>query len=208
MPVPRKCRLLFGPYRAPILHVGDVAACLYRDGDVRIKGWSEGRIPWPQGVPGGGRSRPTLLVDDELARAVRNESALAVKFWWGVGKKSLWRWRKALGVGRTDSEGSRRLIQAAAKLGAQAVSEREFTPAEREQRRQTAVRLDLGKHLLPHAGYHGPRWTAEELALLSTLPDEDVAARIGRTALAVSIMRRRLGIPNARDRRKRFQGGG
>jgi hypothetical protein len=39
-------------------------------------------------------------------------------------------------------------------------------------------------------------WTAEELGMLGKLPDEEVAARTGRTRHAVSSMRRELGVPN------------
>jgi hypothetical protein len=51
-----------------------------------------------------------------------------------------------------------------------------------------------GRFLRP--GYHGPRWTLEQLRMLGTAPDAVVATRIGRTALAVRVMRDRLGIPN------------
>jgi hypothetical protein len=34
------------------------------------------------------------------------------------------------------------------------------------------------------------------------VPDAEVAARVGRTEGAVTLKRRRLGIPTARDRRK------
>jgi hypothetical protein len=143
--------------------------------------------------------RPTILLDDELARAVRHEVAAAIRYWWCVGVTLVWRWRKALGVGRTDSEGSRRLIQAAAEAGAAAMHDRGLTEEEADERRRRAVELNLGQYL--HTGYHGPRWTAEELALLGTMPDDVVAARIGKTMVAVSLMRRRMGIINpAADR--------
>jgi hypothetical protein len=61
--------------------------------------------------------------------------------------------------------------------------------------------LDLGQYL--PTGCHGPRWTPAELALLGTLPDEEVAAPIGKTLAAVSLKRRRLGIANPGDRRRR-----
>ena len=42
----------------------------------------------------------------------------------------------------------------------------------------------------------GPLWTPEEDALLGTMPDKDVAERIGRTPTAVPAHRSDLGIPN------------
>ena len=64
-------QLLHGPYTPPTLRRGDRATCLYRDGDVVITGWSDGRIPWPrcrwpETCGGSG-----LLVDEELARGIR-----------------------------------------------------------------------------------------------------------------------------------------
>jgi hypothetical protein len=63
-------------------------------------------------------------------------------------------------------------------------------PAEQcERRRQTALDVNLGQHLRP--GSHGPHWAADELALLGTMPDEQVAAETGRTIGAVKVMRGR-----------------
>jgi hypothetical protein len=45
-------------------------------------------------------------------------------------------------------------------------------------------------------------WKQEELALLGTLPDDEVAARIGRTTNAVRVKRTKLRIPTARDGRR------
>ena len=118
--VDHRVSLLHGPYRAPRLRVGDRAACLCRDCDVKITGWTDAPFPWPQGVPVGGRSAPSILLDDELARAVRLESAAAIRYWWDVSAGVVWRWRKALGVGRMDNPGSRHLILAASAKGADA----------------------------------------------------------------------------------------
>ena len=101
-------------------------------------------------------------------------------------------WRRALGVGRTDNEGTARLVLAAAEKGAEVVKGREWTDEEREQRRQANAEKCLGRNLV--TGYHGPLWTAEEIALLGTAPDEEVARRVGRTLNAVRFMRDRLGI--------------
>jgi len=97
------------------------------------------------------------------------------------------------------TEGSRRLHKALSLIGTAAFCERPFSSKEREQRRQRAIRLKLVRYLKP--GFHGRWWTKKEMALLGKLPDEEVAARIGRPANGVRIMRNRLGIPSAHDRR-------
>ena len=48
----------------------------------------------------------------------------------------------------------------------------------------------------------GPGWTPEELESLGTMPDAEVAARIGWTEGAVTLRRCRLGIPTFRDQRR------
>jgi hypothetical protein len=44
------------------------------------------------------------------------------------------------------------------------------------------------------ASARADRWTEEEVALLGTIPDEEVAAQTGRTKVAVYLKRRQLGI--------------
>jgi hypothetical protein len=102
-------------------------------------------------------------------------------------------WRRALGVGRTDNEGTARPLLAAAEKRAEAVRARDCTAEERGRRRRNAVEKNLGRNLV--TGYHGPLWTAEDIALLGTAPDRDVARQVGRTPNAVRVMRDRLGVP-------------
>ncbi|HKI32353.1 MAG TPA: hypothetical protein VKA46_10830 [Gemmataceae bacterium] len=191
-----RLRLLFGPYLAPPLERGDRATCLYRDALVIITGWTAAPIPWPRcraldNCKDGGSG---LLVDEELARAVRHEAAAAVMHWWAASPTAVNNWRKALGVTRTDNEGTARLIQAAAEKGAEEVKAREWTEEERERRRRNTVENDLGRHLV--TGYHGPLWTREDIALLGTVPDKEIARRTERTVEAVRQKREQLGIPN------------
>jgi hypothetical protein len=80
------------------------------------------------------------------------------------------------------------------------MAEREWTDEERDERAQRSTELGLGQFLVP--GYHGPRWTAVDLALLGTLPDAEVARRTGRTANAVLQKRILLGIANRSDGRR------
>jgi hypothetical protein len=123
------------------------------------------------------KGHPSLLLDDELARAVRTESAAAVCLWWGVSHGVVRHWRKALEVTRTNNPGTHRLLQANAEAGAAAIKAKEWTEAERQAKREAAYRLDLGRYLQP--GWHGPRWTAAQKKLLGKLPDAEVARRIG-----------------------------
>jgi hypothetical protein len=67
------------------------------------------------------------------------------------------------------------------------------------------VRIKRCKLGIPNPS--GPGWTAEELELLGTMPDAEVAARTGRTENGVTLKRCRLGIPTFRDRRRVTQGG-
>jgi hypothetical protein len=76
-----RVRLLFGPYQAPHRRRGDRATCLYRDCDVVVTDWTNARIIWPRCRPVGlPCSHPLLLVDAELARAIRHESAAALRY--------------------------------------------------------------------------------------------------------------------------------
>jgi hypothetical protein len=199
-----RVKLLFGPYKAPRLRRGDRAFCFFRDCDVVITSWTDAPIPWPRcralDSPGSGSG---LLVDEALARAVRHESAAAVMHWWGASQRAVWAWRRALGVTRTDNEGSHRLIQASAERGAEAMQVREWTDEERDRRRQRNAERGLAANLV--VGYHGPRWTAEHIALLGTMPDGAVARRTGRTLGAVRQKREELGIPNPAGSRWRAQ---
>jgi hypothetical protein len=120
MPDPNLVRLIGGPYRPPRLKAGGVATCLYRDCDVVITSWSDGRIPWPRcrdrdQVGGGGSG---LLIDETLVRAIRTESAEAIKYWFGVGTHAVWSWRKAFGIGQRGTAGSQRLYDLTAETAA------------------------------------------------------------------------------------------
>jgi hypothetical protein len=105
-----------------------------------------------------------------------------------------------LGVeGRDGTEGSRRLIQAAAEKGADQVRGKPLSPERVEVRRRNAHELNLGQYLDPA---HGRGWSKAELRLLGKVPDAEVAAQTGRSENGVRQKRCRLGIPTALDRRK------
>jgi hypothetical protein len=86
-----------------------------------ITSWTDALISWPRCKrAGSGKGRPTSLVTEELARAIRTESALAVGYWWGASKNLVRNWRAALHVTNESNVGSRRVIRAAAQKGGDA----------------------------------------------------------------------------------------
>ena len=94
--MPEPPALIAGPYAPPRVPPSGHLRCAVQ-GPVPVDGWTDAPIPWPyRAQPGGKRS---LIVCDDLARALRTESAQAVAHWWGVSRWSVGRWRRALGVG-------------------------------------------------------------------------------------------------------------
>jgi hypothetical protein len=187
-------QLLHGPYQAPSLYFGERALCLLRDCQVKVTSWTAAPISWPrccaEGTHGGGSG---LLLAGDLVRAVQCESAAAIMAHWGVTDGTVWRWRKCLGISRDGTEGSRLAIRRAAEMGGDAIRGKSKGPEWAERCRQTARRLNIGQRLQP--GYHGPRWTLAEVQLLGTLPDAEVASRVGKSRDAVRRKRSKHGIP-------------
>lgn len=94
--------LIAGPYRPPHCRVGgwlDDALL----GRIEVGGWSTAPISWPLRKY---RGLPSLLLTDELVRALRTESAMTIAAWWGVHHDAVRRWRRALNL-PTDTEGKR-----------------------------------------------------------------------------------------------------
>jgi hypothetical protein len=130
---------------------------------------------------------------------VRCESAQAVRYWWSASPGAVYNWRKALGVERLN-EGSRRLLNALnAELGAAKKGKRQ---PRAQVRRRVATQRERGTLYIPRR-WSETGWTPEQLARLGTLPDEQLAEQLGRTATAVRVKRTRLGIASACDRRRR-----
>jgi hypothetical protein len=75
-------------------------------------------------------------------------------FWWGVSRNVVKHWRKFLDVTRTSNARTHELIKAAVLQAAAMQEDRVWTDAEREAKRHTAKRLNLGRNLI--RGYHGP----------------------------------------------------
>jgi hypothetical protein len=199
MRAPSRVTLIAGPYTPPAVTRGDLATCLFRDGDVIITSWSDGRISWPRCQRPRQRGGSGLLVTDELVRAIKTESSLALQYWFGVNGETVWRWRKFFDVRQWEPEGSRRLLAQNSQAGAEKLRGKKLSRRQVQQRREIARRLGYR----PAGRWKGTGWSKKQLALLGRLPDEKVAVKIGRTVGAVCVMRNRLGIRSATDRRRR-----
>ncbi len=89
--------LLHGPYRAPRCRIGGYLECAIR-GRVQVRAMSDGRIQWPMTQRRTGGGKRFLILCGDLVRAIQQESATAVCYWWGVTPQTVTVWRKALGV--------------------------------------------------------------------------------------------------------------
>ncbi|QJX00042.1 hypothetical protein [Frigoriglobus tundricola] len=185
---------LIGTYSVPAVRRGEVVTCLYRDRDCTVTTLSAARIPWPRVQPRGEQGGSGLWVNADLVRAIRTESATALKHWFGVSTGVVWKWRKAFGVGgRATTKGSTRAIRAAAERGGAAVKAKEWTDEELGRRAALSKRLGLRPPPRWTPGRGG--WTKKELALLGTDHDEAIAKKIGRTRGAVTSKRVQRKIP-------------
>jgi len=195
----KQTTLLGGPYAPPAVPTGDRASCLYRDCDVVVTSWTDAPLPWPRCQPLHRRGGCGLLMTEELVRAIRTESALALKHWLGISDHTVWCWRKGFGVGRWGTEGSRQLHHALSEAGTDKVRGK---PVPRSViQKHVATRKARG--VPPPKRWAKDGWTPSQLALLGTVQDDEVAGRIGRTPDAVRIKRTRRRIPTFRDGRFR-----
>jgi hypothetical protein len=105
-------KLLYGPYTAPKCRSGDTLTCEYRRREMKVRGMSDAPIRWPSLRRGRSDS---LIVCDDLVRAIRTESSIAVAHHWGVARSVVSQWRRALGVPRMTSGTTRLLIETAAE---------------------------------------------------------------------------------------------
>jgi transposase-like protein len=181
-------------YTSPKVRKGEVVSCLYRDKDCRVTSWSNARISWPRVQPVGQRGGSGLWVNETLARAIRTESAVALRYWFGINPTSVWKWRREFGVaGHSTTPGTSKAIRGAALKGAAAQKEKDWTDEEREICSARAKHLGLRPPVrwTPKNG----AWTKKQLKLLGTDDDVVIAAKIGRTVSAVRNQRTARKIP-------------
>ena len=162
-----RLKLRYGPYSAPGVRVGDLIVCLYCDGDVVVTGLHDCPIGlWPRGRPKGRRGRSGLVVTADLARAVCMESAPTIAYWWQTSTSMVRCWKRSLNV-------------------------EPFTPGALSVESAAATHAQLtGLTSAPSVP-----WTPEQIAMLGTVPDEQLVDVICRTREAIQQHRAMLDIP-------------
>lgn len=208
-------KLLYGPYHAPRCRLGKKLLCKRR-GWVRVTRMSSGPIQWPMTTERRGKA---FILCGDLARAVRRESSVAVCYWWGVTPQTVTVWRRVLGVPRlNEGSGLLHKLHAAENLTPEVTARavrashtpeaiarrtekrrgqpmhpnaRKGLEANRVKKHTEATRRKMSEtHRQRGTMPPGLRpWTAEELALLGTIPDRELAARTGRTISAIESKR-------------------
>lgn len=215
--------LIGGPYVPPEIPPSGVMFCEMR-GTVIAKKYTDAPIPWPR-VNKTGKHSPVLCGD--LIRAVQTESEIAVAYHWGVGVVTVWKWRKALGVGRVTPGTSRELL----KSGNKGCLQSEIAAKGREAARQPEALAKMaatkrGKPAHPNtkavllAAAKRPKsekWKAKrrkktvepggrgrknidwDKQPLGEIPDTEIAQKLGCTQSAVVHARKKRGIPAAKS---------
>ena len=179
--------LRHGPYHSPRARIGSRLFC-ENLGSVRVVKFSDGLIPWPKGHVVGERGGTAFVLRGDLVRAVRLEAAEAVARAWGVHPTTVSRWRRILG-GDQYNPGTHDLFLAYQGKGltAEATARGRASQTPKKQIEWAAVRREEGRT-------RKRLWTPKEDALLGTMPDPDLARRIGCSDRTVKLRRLEVGI--------------
>jgi hypothetical protein len=171
--------------------------------------------------------RPSLILCGDLVRAVRRESVVAICHWWGVGRNTVWTWRKALGIDRKTKgtselhrrwaldtlldEDIRRKMMGSLKSperAAKIAASRRGKPMP-EKTRKAIYKANKGRKHTAEARRKISEasrnrvsiWKPEEDAMLGTMKDKDVGKRIGKSEGAVSARRYVVGVAAFTERK-------
>jgi len=191
-------RFVGGPYSRANGRVGAWLKCELR-GLLQVGSFSNALIPWPTAV----KHRKQLIVCGDLVRALKTESCLAVCFHFGILPQMVSEYRRRLGIERLTA-GSTRLFWRSVKLArsdeARAKMSRQQENRKDLMSREDCARLrEIQKRLKSedwkdkvaemwqrrYLLFGKPdEWTEDELKLIGTLPDREVARLVKRSLQA------------------------
>ena len=134
-----------------------------------------------------------------MTRRSGPKRAVALRYWFGIGVKAVWRRRKAFGVEATPlpPAAERRSVRRQRRV--QRVRVKDWKDEELDRMADAAKRR--GTRLPPRWTPATGAWTAVQDKLLGADDDEVIATKVGKTVSTVTGKRVRLKVPVLRDRR-------
>jgi hypothetical protein len=197
--VEERVRFVGGPYAAPLVPIGGWLNCESR-GMVQVGGYSNALIPWPVAV----KHPKQMILCGDLVKALKTESRLAVAFHFAISPQMVSEYRRQLGIERFTA-GSIRLFwrnvklagsdEARAKMSQQREGRHDLmTPEDRKRLREIqkrpksdAFKAKVAERWQRRYALLGKpeEWTEEELKLIGTRPDREVAKLVNRSVMAV-----------------------
>jgi hypothetical protein len=205
-------------YRTPRFKLGDVVFCDWR-GEVKIVGVTDGPIPWPIGIRDSNRS---LVIYQDLAKAIRLESVGTVSQLFGVARITVTKWRKALGVPHVNPGTLAKLRQNArseafktAKMamlrsgdprrGQAIAAALRGKPSPMRGRPLSEIHREKVRQAHLASGHRPPcgrSWEPWEDEAIRTLPAKEAAEKTGRTISAIRNRRYETGMTKKQKRRQ------
>jgi hypothetical protein len=177
--------LRYGPYRAPVLGIGQRVRDAIR-GEVVVRKFTDAPVRWPLGSPDHAKRSHGIIITGDLLRALTCEMGQAIAQGWGVSTKIVTVWRQKLGIDGRSLEGVRDFHRTHAK------PPKPHSPTS-EQLANAQARLRENRRA------RGELWTPQEEALLGTDTDRAIAAKLGRPLSSVRSRRLMRDIPPVRD---------
>ena len=176
-------RLLYGPYIAPNVRVGDELLCSVYGLQV-VMGW-HGPKQWPQAKATG---RPRLIVCGGLLEALSQETARTISLHWGVHVATIAKWRKRLGLHLRPPTANSEFKSARMRVDRVSRPESFVTPGSgnlsnlsQAERRRIALKA---------AGDHA--WSPEEIEVLRHLSNRAASKELNRSMSSIANARRRF----------------
>lgn len=194
-----KVRFVGGPYAPPLVPLGSRLKCDW-GGELEVGGYTNALIPWPTALH---HPRQLILCGD-LVRSLKTESRLAVAFHFGISPQMVSEYRRRLGIERY-TPGSLRLFwrnvnlartdEARAKMSQQREGRADLMPPEARERLRTIQERPKSEDWKQRMAERQQRrnlfagvpekWTDDELKLVGTRPDREIARLLNRSLAAV-----------------------
>lgn len=224
-------RLRFGHYETPPVEVGQRVKCAVR-GEVVVVGLSNGRIPWPIAYKPGNANRMLVVYSGLTLAVKREASIAVCHWWGVTPQTiSRWRKVMSVGPNTVGSaalrrgHGLRNWLKVKSRLLSKAQDPQRadkiaaarhgkprpahvMEPARqanigRKPSRTARANMSAAQRARgARPPWLNPAWSAEDDALLKTLPAAEVAKRTGRTMGAVYARRSQLKLPDGRRRKE------